>query len=372
MAESSTADGTLRSALLQQRPRVAVDGRRLQDEPLGGVGRWIANLLPYLAANADLVLFTDARRRPIGGDYEQVALRAPAHAPETFWLQVNAARWLRRFDGIVHGTFNMLPLFVRQPSVVTIYDLAPRQHKEDQTVGKQLAWRSLTRLAAHKARCIITISGFSRDAIIELYGIEPDKVSIARPAVDPVFRPDRAADAPELVERLGVCGPYVVALGGARRRGLDVACRAWQRARVAGVAEELVVVGPEAPPRAPGIYHVGRLHDDEWATVLAGAAAFCYPTRYEGYGMPALEAAASGTPVLAAPVGPLPEVLRNAAEWVAEPTVRSVADGLITLLSDRDRARDRRDAGLELAKNAPSWQQAAEAVLDAYRIAGGV
>ena len=359
---------------MAERLAVAVDARRLQDRPLGGVGRWVANLLPLLAAEVDVTLLTDARRPAVGGGWSERALRVPGALPETAWLQVSAYRWLRGFRGVFHGTFNMLPALCRLPSVVSIYDLAPRQHREDQSLGRQVVWRPQMRLAAHQAERIVTISDFSRDAIVRLYRVDPAKVVIARPAVDPVFGPDRAKEAGAVLDRLRVEGPYVVALGGARRRGLEVAVAAWRRARAAGAREALVVVGAEAPAPEPGLHHAGRLDDDEWASVLAASEALCYPTRYEGYGMPALEAAASGTPVVVARVGALPEVLGDAAAWVAEPTVDAVAAGLTDLLGDPDRRARLRAAGLARAAAAPGWDVAAATVLDAYRhaaVSGG-
>jgi glycosyltransferase involved in cell wall biosynthesis len=152
---------------------------------------------------------------------------------------------------------------------------------------------------------------------------------------------------------------------------LDVALGAWRRAESGGVPISLVVVGSEKLPTEIGLFQAGSLTDDEWAALLAGAEAFCYPTRYEGFGMPALESAASGTPVVCARVGPLPEVLGQAAEWCASPTVTEVAAGLSRVLGDDARRSALRIAGLARAADAPTWADSAEAVLSAYRMAAG-
>src|SRR4051812_33148136 len=106
------------------RVRVAIDARRLQDRPLGGVGRALDGVIDRLAAEVDIVLLTDARGAAIERDLEQVALRPPSRAPETVWLHWNVRRWLRNFDGIFHGTFNQLPVGAAVPAVVTIHDLS--------------------------------------------------------------------------------------------------------------------------------------------------------------------------------------------------------------------------------------------------------
>jgi alpha-1,3-rhamnosyl/mannosyltransferase len=350
--------------------KVAIDARRLQDRPLTGVGRWIANLLPHLSTEVEIVLLTDERRQSAGlGDYEVVSLPVPGRLPEPFWLQVSVARWLRGFNGTFHGTYNAVPFAYRAPSVVSLYDLSWEHHPEDFTIPRRVSLITQARWSAHHAHSVITISAHTRASIIETYRLPPERVLLAPPAVDPIFSPSRIDELPPILDRLGIHGRYVVALGGAKRRGLLVAIEAWRRALPEVAPASLVVVGAEAPPACPGIVHAGRLNDDDWAAVLAGATAFCYPTRFEGYGMPALEAAASGVPVVCAKIGPLPEVLGDAAEWCATPSVTDVSEALMRVLLDDERRDTLRRAGLARAAAAPSWAQSAEVVANAYRMA---
>jgi alpha-1,3-rhamnosyl/mannosyltransferase len=223
---------------------------------------------------------------------------------------------------------------------------------------------------------IATISEFSRQAIIDTYRVPAERVVLAPPAVDPVFHPGQGA-SPTLRARLGLGpeSPYVVALGGTTRRALPVAIEAWRR--LGADRPTLVVVGSSQGPTRhnrssePGLVYAGVLPDPEWASLLAGATAFCYPTRYEGFGMPALEAAASGTPVVCTRIGPLPEVLGEAAEWCASGSVDDIAAGLARLLGDEALRATRRADGLARAAAAPSWASSAEVLAGAYRRAGG-
>jgi glycosyltransferase involved in cell wall biosynthesis len=212
-----------------------------------------------------------------------------------------------------------------------------------------------------------TVSDFSRQAIAATYGLDPERIVLAPPAVDPVFHPTRALGLDAVRTRLGLYGPYVVALGGTPRRQLDVAVKAWQR--LGPGAPALVVAGAQAPPALPGLVYAGRLSDADWSTVLAGALAFCYPTRYEGFGMPALEAAASGTPVVCARIGPLPEVLGDAAQWCERPDVEQIAAGLERLLHDDTRRRELAARGVARADSAHSWERSARSLAEAYRTA---
>jgi glycosyltransferase involved in cell wall biosynthesis len=353
--------------------RVAMDARRLQDEPYTGVGRIMIGLLPYVAAGVDLVLLTDARRPPpalgsLASAIEVVPLRAPPRLPEVTWLQGPAANWLRHFDGLFHGTYNAVPFVGQRPSVVSMYDLTWEHHPEDFSVAHRYAFMAQARWSARHCRAVLTCSEFSRQDIIATYGVPSNRVWNVPPSLDGIFSPDRAAAAGPILDRLGVSGPYIVAMGGAKRRGLPVAIEAWRRLP-SDVRPMFVVVGSEAPTPATGVVHAGRLNDADWSAVLAGATAFCYPTRYEGYGMPALEAAVSGVPVVCAPIGPLPEVLGDAAEWCASPTAPDIAVGLARVLTDEARASGLRRAGLAQAANSPTWAESAATQLRAYELA---
>ncbi len=356
------------------RLRVAVDGRRLQDRPLTGVGRWLANVVPLVAPHVEVIALTDGRRPPAALDVEQVALGAPRRAPEVVWLQASAGPWLRAFDGVFHGAFNALPFCRGRPAVVSLYDLSWELHPEDFVGGrpwdaagaaKRRVFASQARWSAARAGAVVTMSDHARQSIVATYGVGADRVVVARPAVDPVFRPGAAERGREIAQRWGVHGRYLVAIGGARRRGLEVAIDAWRQLDEA-TRPDLVVVGSERPSPAPGIVHAGRVDDSTWAALLAGADALCYPTRFEGYGMPALEAAASGVPVVCARVGPLPEVLGDAAEWCDAPTVPAIAAGLRRVVDSETRRAQLRAAGLERARLAPGWDIAAKVLLGAY------
>jgi len=349
--------------------RVAIDGRRLQDQTPGGVARWISGVLPYLAGAVDLVVLTDSRapKPDLGVDVEVVALGAPPGTPSLGWLELAARRWLRGFDGLFHGPFYAIPLAFRGKAVVTLHDLAPQTHPEDFRAAKRIAWRAYARSSVKRARTTITVSSYMKDAIVDYYRIAPERVVIARNAPDARFSPKHATRGRTIAERLGVRTPYVLAIGGARRRGLQVAIEAWRRARrELPDPPSMIVVGERSVATEPHLVAAPRLDDDEWPALLAGADALCYPTRYEGYGLPAIEAAASGTPVVCARVCSLPEVLGDAAAWCDAPTPEAVTRALVRLLREPPFAESIRQAGLARAETAPTWKDAAVAVLHAY------
>jgi glycosyltransferase involved in cell wall biosynthesis len=355
------------------RLRVALDGRPLQSSPLGGVGRYLEGMISAMDDDVELVVLLNARRPEparLDGDIERVRLSAPPGVPGLGWLELAVAPWLRRFGGVFHGAFNVLPLSFRGRAVLTLHDLAPQLHPEDFRPLVRTAWRGYIRASVARARVITTVSGFSRRQIAEHFRLDPERVLVAPDALDPRFEPERGAGAQEVARAHGIEPPYVIAVGGASRRGVEVALEAWRRTRGEhGLKVGLAVTRERRLPSEPGLVALGSLDDETWATLLAGASALCYPTRYEGFGLPALEALASGTPVVCNRVASLPEVLGDAACWTAGPSAEDFARVLVRLLADRAWHRERREAGLAQAAAATSWPQTAAVLRRAFELA---
>jgi glycosyltransferase involved in cell wall biosynthesis len=345
-----------------------VDGRRLQDDPYTGVGRWLACLLEAMPGDVEVTLLTDGRRPAARLDLEQRSLWVPRGLPEVCWLQAAVPAALRGFDGVFHGTFNALPFLRGRPSVVTIHDLSFEHHPEDFAPAKRAVFRRQAHFAARRAAVVTTHTETARRSICDTYRLEPERVVLVPPSVDPLFAPEAGDDRTQL-SALGVPEDYIVTLGGARRRGLPEAVAAWSTLWEAGLAPALVVVGSEEPARRPGLLPLGRLADGAWAAVLAGAAAFLYATRFEGFGMPALEAAACGVPVVCARVPALVEVLGDAASWCASTAPGDLASGLHAVVVDPALRRTLSERGLERARQWPSWPDLARVLRGCYEAA---
>jgi glycosyltransferase involved in cell wall biosynthesis len=355
--------------------RVAIDCRSLQDRPIGGVGRSIVNVLPHLAAAAELDVLLDSRMPdaeglPPGASVHR--LRGPLSARGFAWLQVAAPRWLRRHPGLFHCPFYGLPYWQPVPMVVTIHDLTFEFPHDWYPAQQRFAFQRQARWAARTARRIIVHSDHVRAELLDRYGrygARAGRVVVARFPVDPRFVPEPAGWESTLARR-GLGRPYVTALGGSARRQLPVAVAAWRDAlaRLGRSPEELplVVVGTEQPPPLPGLHYAGPVPDREWAALLSGASAFCYATRYEGYGVPALEAAASGTPVVCARVGSLPELLGDGAAWSDEPEASQLGAELASVLADERRAAALAAAARERVGALPDWPEVAAITLRAY------
>jgi glycosyltransferase involved in cell wall biosynthesis len=349
-----------------RRLHVALDGRRLQDDVLIGVGRHIANLLPYLAEKADLTVLTDARFQPPATDARVVPLRVPRGLPGLAWLEFAVGPWLRDFHGVFWGPFNAVPLSSGRGAVVTLHDLSFEHHPEDFSGWtKRQLWRFYARRAVRHAE-VVTVSEFIAQEIVRTYGLDRAQVTLVPNSLQPGFGPRPAAAVAEVLHRVGLQNPYVLALGGARRRGLPEAIAAWRLARRAGCRVALAVIGPEMPPCEPDVVYAGVLSNGDLQAVMAGAEAFLYATRYEGYGMPAHEAAASGAPVVCARLGPLPEILGDAAAWCDKPTPEQLGRALHDLLGDPVRHARLKVAGLRRTAMLPTWADAAATLLEVF------
>jgi alpha-1,3-rhamnosyl/mannosyltransferase len=251
--------------------------------------------------------------------------------------------------------------------VASLHDLTFEHHPEWFTRGRRLSYTVQARWAARTAGALLTGSQAVADDIMATYDVPASRITVTAYPVDETFGPGR--DGSAALERLGATPPYIVAMGGSPRRRLDVALDAWRAVR-AEHQVDLVVVGTDDIPREAGVSG-GWLEDDEWAGVLAGAEALVYPTEYEGFGFPALEAIASGTPVVCARVGSLPEVLGDAAAWCGVADAEGTARELTRLLTTPAWAEELRAAGLARAAACPSWSEVADGFMEAYQRAAG-
>jgi alpha-1,3-rhamnosyl/mannosyltransferase len=263
--------------------------------------------------------------------------------------------------------------------VVTVHDDVAWAHPEWMGRANVLQHRLVLERALPRAAALIVPSAFARDTVLARLELDPERVHVVPWGVDARFGPEpEPADGP----REGV-PPYLLAVGTLQpRKNLETALTAFERAVDAGLEHRLVVVGARGwrdttlPARVEGSRHARRIclagfvADDELAALYRGADALLFPSRYEGFGLPALEAMASGIPVVAARAGALPEVVGEAGVLMDPDDPDALATALLELLPDADRRARLRAAGLRRAEGF-TWAACAERTVAAYRAAAG-
>ncbi len=219
-------------------------------------------------------------------------------------------------------------------------ELPPHPHADVVTLHDVISWRfpdetRPVRAAAEELRraaAVICVSEFTAGEAVELLGIEPPHV--IPNGVDETFL-DAEPLAHEALQGLGLRRPYVLTSGGAsRRKNLTALAEAWPRIRQDRPDLDLALTGPEHPRRTelfadlPGVHLLGRVDDALMPGLMAAAEAVVVPSLYEGFGLPALEAMAVGTPVVAARTSSLPEVVGDGGTLV-EPTPDRLVEGIL-------------------------------------------
>ncbi|TML89544.1 MAG: glycosyltransferase family 4 protein [Actinobacteria bacterium] len=247
------------------------------------------------------------------------------------------------------------PLRSRAPLVVTVHDLSVFRHP-----GAFPPWTRtfVPRFVPHvlrAARQVIAVSEFTRDELVELLGVDERKIRVVPNAVEDVFTAEGPAAAGEYVLAVGTLEP---------RKNLPRLAEAARR-----VGAELRVVGAPGWGDVPldGVHWLGERPDEELARLYRGAAAVAYPSLYEGFGIPIVEAMACGTPVVTSAGGATEEIAGGAAVLVDPRDPAAIAAGLEEAVARRDELRAR---GLERAR-AFSWDEVARRTVDVYREAAG-
>jgi glycosyltransferase involved in cell wall biosynthesis len=239
-------------------------------------------------------------------------------------------RYLYRGHDLVHRFDLRLPPAPRT-EVLTVHDVVPWRFDDEGTAPSDSA------ASARRAAVVVCPSRFAADEVGSVLGVE--RVVVIHNGVDPRFFVAEPLSERALTD-LGVRRPFVVHAGGStRRKNLDGLAEAWPLVRAACPETGLVLMGPPDERRdrlfepLPGTVLVGRVDEGTATGLLAAASVVVVPSRYEGFGLPALEGMAAGVPVVAARRAALPEVCGDAA-YLVEPDGPGLAEGVVAALTD--------------------------------------
>jgi alpha-1,3-rhamnosyl/mannosyltransferase len=309
-------------------------------------------------------------------------VQEPPHPPTNVgWTIVGLPRAAARARvDLIHAPAYTAPLWAGVPVVLTIHDVSYARHPEWYPYRRDRLRRAFYRRSARAAAEILTDSEFSAAEIHAAYGIAPGRITVAPLGVSRDFSPAGDASLPGELPA-GVTPPFLLHVGDLHeRRNLAVVVDAVLEARRhfgALPALSLVLAGIDRGVAA-GLCEIAREAEAPDAVVMLGvvaepqlhmlyrsAAALVYPSRYEGFGLPVLEAMASGTPVIGSRAASIPEVLGDAGVLVDPEDTQGWTDAIVDVVKDEHRRRRMRAAGLARAAEF-TWARTARITRDVY------
>jgi glycosyltransferase involved in cell wall biosynthesis len=371
--------------------RVGIIGHLLSFEASyrqAGVSRYTEALLrelPVLAPTDTFVVFSGPERPPAERAFDArlqwAHTRIPTSRPAAriAWEQTAGLSIARRYGlDLVHAPVNVTPIVSGVPRVVTVHDLAFHLYPEQYPGAKQRYLRAMTRLSVRRATRVIAVSEATRDDVIRLYGADPERVVTAPNGVGPEFQPLPDEQIAAFRRERQLPEHFVLFLGTLQpRKNLETLLRAYARV-MAETGWSLVVAGAEGWGTTPiftlaralgiedNVRFVGYVAPQELPFWYNAAGMLVYPSFYEGFGLPALEAMACGTPVIAADNSALPEVVGDAGLLVGARDVDGFAHAITTLARDAD-FRHRLGRRGQLRAAGYSWRRTAELTLAVYQ-----
>lgn len=354
--------------------RVAIDATPLLGDRTG-IGVAVTGMVRELGRRSDLELVAYGltlrgwTRLPDVVPPGMRASRRPAPAGPLLRIWARAdhppAEWWTGPADIVHGTNYVVPPARRARRMVTVWDMTPVRFPE-MSAPTSLLYPRLVKRAVDRGAWVHTGSRFVADEIQEYFGVEPERVKVVPPGID-VPLPRKTA---------GPSGGYILGIGRIEpRKDFPSLVRAFDLIAGSHPDLELVIAGPpgwaeddlersiEAAAHRERIRRVGWVEDA--ARLIGGAAVFVYPSLYEGFGFPPLEAMALGVPVVATEAGSIPEVAGSAAELVPPGDVEGMAEAIQKVLTDDRRREQLIQAGSERAAGY-TWEACSDGLALAY------
>lgn len=302
--------------------------------------------------------------------------------PTSIWVRhpVGFPLALRRHQLDVLHTQYFVPPFCRCPAVVTVHDISFAVRPEYFTLRDRVLLGSLVPRALRRAQRVITDTEHTRRDLVNVYNVDPARVAVIPLAADPRYRTlDRAACRSTVAARHRVAEGYILYVGTLQpRKNVSTLVDAYARfRRRTGLPHKLLIVGKpkykfeavfaaiERSGVADDIVFAGFVPDEDLPTYYNAADVFVFPSLYEGFGLPVLEAMACGTPVICSTASCLPEVVGDAGLLAEPQSSEAFCDALERVLGNPAQAAVLRERGLRRAAGF-TWDRTARATLEVY------
>ncbi len=366
------------------RPTLAIDLRALVPEATG-IGVYTRNLLLALARQADgFRLLGVSHKRPRGAEELEaagVAIEVQPAPLGVIWQQVQLPRRLARGDvDLFWSPLMTLPLASKVktlPTVVTIHDLTTVLYPETHTAKTRFSILPFLEGSLDRARRIVAVSRATAADLAFHFPACAPRVRVVYEGVDPVFTPGSKDEIAAIRRDLGAPEGYILYIGTLEpRKNVGVLLAAWEALRFEDPATPPLVLAGGAGWHSDalrariatlsGVRSLGRVDDDRLVRLFQGARIFAYPSVYEGFGLPPLEAMACGVPTVVSNASSLPEVVGDAGLQVDPHDAEGLAAALKKLLDEPARAAELARRGLVRAAGF-RWEEAARELAAVFR-----
>lgn len=352
-------------------PKVLIDLRMVRG-PLHGIARYaleLARRMPQLEPTWQFqgLVGPDFSAEELGELTPRIPLvRTPVDFLAPFEQPILAATLLRAGPDLFHATSFSVPAFWPGRLVVTLHDANHLALPESASLTRVAYYRLVVGPRSQRAKAIITVSEFSRRELAEHLGLQPERLQVITNGVDASFRPPPASELADFRARRGLPPQYFAAIGSTKaHKNLSV---------LQSIAEALpiplVLLAGRGARRVLGFgettLELSPIPDAELVRFYAGATAVLVPSRYEGFGLPALEAMACGAPVVASSSGAHLEVVGPAGLLVSADNPLAWKEAALALLRDGGLRQRLAEAGRERALRY-SWDDCARRTLETYR-----
>ncbi len=365
--------------------RIGIDATALPSQ-LYGAGNYIVNLiqaLPKADFGNEYVIFTKPSHASLfegHGRPQIVQARLASRVLRVIWEQSALPLLARRHHlSVLHSPHYTLPLFASCKTIVTFHDMTFFLYPQLHRLYKKIFFRTAIRLSARRANAIIADSESTRQDILKILQVDPRKVTAIPLGVSPEFKPARSETAIEEIRRRFHLPDHILLYVGVLepRKNLATLIRAYAQLVQRGVDHFLVIVGRkgwmykdlfraiENLGLTGRIIFTGYVPEEDLPFLYNAADLFVYPSLYEGFGLPVLEAMACGVPVITSNVSSMPEIVGNAGLLQNPHNTDEWADAMQRVLTDRTLRDTLAHKGLERSKLF-SWERTARETLAVY------
>jgi len=369
--------------------RLVLDARTANDH-FPGIGRYMVGLaralVPFLAQGEEMILLRDPTQSSaldlieLAGEQVRVFdVPISIFSPRQQWTLPRLLRRLRA--DVYHSPYYLMPYWPGVPSVVTIHDLIPLRYPEYFTPFQRLVYGVAVRLAARTAKRVLADSQSAAHDLQRFLGLPDAHIRVVPAAADPTFHVCTAVEVKAIRDKYGLPEGYVLHLSSNKpHKNLVRLVEAWALLEERGetFGHSLALAG-QVSPRYPEardrirllsmegrVRELGRIPDADLPALYSGASWFVFPSLYEGFGLPVLEAMACGTLVVCSNTSSLPEIVGDAAITFDPLETEAIAEALARALADPGLARRMEAKALRRARRF-SWERTAQLAYQCYK-----